>query len=566
MPCQKNMSFEECELSILRSAVDKIDKKLGSHKLNNPEIKRIINIVENFLRINKQICYGGTAINNILPLEDQFYDKSFELPDYDFFSKTPLEDAKKLADMYYKEGFNEVEAKSGFHPGTFKVFVNFIPVADITYLAPPIFKKISKHAIQVSGIKYSPPNFLRMLMYLELSRPNGDVSRWEKVLKRLTLLNKHYPLRGKNCQDEDIQRLFQFGSKEIPSSKIPSSKIPFSKKVRKTESNKSNKTNKSNKKKSNKTNKTIKTNKSTKSNKSTKKKSNTNSQKGGEREHETYTEEDEFLDNLQDKLFVIVRNTLIAQGCIFFGAMANRMYLQDLKQFKGKRVPKVPDFDVLSTEPETTTRILKERLVDAGIKNIKIKKHKGIGETIPTHYEVSIGPETFAFIYEPIACHSYNTVTIDNRKIRIATLDTMLSFYLAFMYTNKPYYNVNRILCMSQYLFKILQQNRLKQQGLLKRYSIECYGEQSTQENLRAEKLEKYKELKNKRGTKEYEWWFLRYIPSQKKEDNKSKRQLKKLSRKTRKLSRKNKIYKRKFKKTRKHRNRKKKKKSLWGF
>ena len=38
-----------------------------------------------------------------------------------------------------------------------------------------------------------------MLMYLELSRPAGDVSRWEKVLKRLTLLNKHYPLRGKAC-------------------------------------------------------------------------------------------------------------------------------------------------------------------------------------------------------------------------------------------------------------------------------------------------------------------------------------------------------------------------------
>ena len=54
------------------------------------EIKKIIGIVENFLRVNKQVCYGGTAINNILPLEDQFYDKSFELPDYDFFSKTPL--------------------------------------------------------------------------------------------------------------------------------------------------------------------------------------------------------------------------------------------------------------------------------------------------------------------------------------------------------------------------------------------------------------------------------------------------------------------------------------------
>ena len=52
-------------------------------------------------------------------------------------------------------------------------------------------------------------------MYLELSRPNGDVSRWEKVLKRLTLLNKHYPLRGKNCSEEDIQRLFQYGSKDV---------------------------------------------------------------------------------------------------------------------------------------------------------------------------------------------------------------------------------------------------------------------------------------------------------------------------------------------------------------
>ena len=91
------------------------------------------------------------------------------------------------------------------------------------------------------------------------------------------------------------------------------------------------------------------------------------------------------------------------------------------------------------------------------LKILKSKKHNGIGETLPAHYEVSIGPESFVFIYEPVACHSYNTVTIDNRKIRIATLDTMLSLYLAFIYTNRPYYQVNRILCMSQYLFKVQQ-------------------------------------------------------------------------------------------------------------
>ena len=123
-----------------------------------------------------------------------------------------MKDAQKLADIYYKKGFTEVEAKSGVHSGTFKVFVNFIPVADITYLVPQLYKKLHKRAIMVGGIYYTPPNYLRMLMYLELSRPAGDVSRWEKVLKRLTLLNKHYPLRGKSCEAEEIQRLFQYGT------------------------------------------------------------------------------------------------------------------------------------------------------------------------------------------------------------------------------------------------------------------------------------------------------------------------------------------------------------------
>ena len=56
---------------------------------------------------------------------------------------------------------------------------------------------------KVSG---ASPNFLRMAMYLELSRPKGDVGRWEKVLKRLILLNKHYPLKVKDCNSVEFQR------------------------------------------------------------------------------------------------------------------------------------------------------------------------------------------------------------------------------------------------------------------------------------------------------------------------------------------------------------------------
>jgi len=482
MSCDKQMTFEECELAVLRSAVDKMEKKSGRKKINDPDIAEIIRIVEDFLKLSKRICYGGTAINNILPLQDQFYDKSTELPDYDFFSPEPLKDAKKLADIYYKKGFTEVEAKSGMHPGTFKVYVNFIPIADITYLVPELYKSVHKSAIQVANIYYSSPNYLRMAMYLELSRPDGDVSRWEKVLKRLTLLNKHYPMKGKNCRIEDIQRLFQYGTKKSLS--------------------------------------------------------------GGRKKRvpDDYDDEEDFLENIEDQIFITVRNVLMGQGCVFFGAYANRMYLKNLKYLRHKKIPHIPDFDVLSDDPETAARILKERLDDLGLKKVNIKKKPGVGEIIAAHYEVAVGPETVAFIYEPLACHSYNVINIGPHKLRIATLDTMLSFYLAFVYVKRPYYDANRILCMSKFLYKVQQKNRLKQKGILRRFSPDCYGVQSTMEKMREEKAEKYRELKNKRGSKDYEWYFLRYIPEERDKNYKplkKKKQKKKKKKKKRKTKKK---------------------------
>ena len=57
------------------------------------------------------------------------------------------------------------------------------------------------------------------------------------------------------------------------------------------------------------------------------------------------------------------------------------------------------------------------------------------------------------------------------------------------------------------------EKNRLQQKGLLKRFNINCIGHQETVEEMRAEKTEKFTELKDKKGTPEYEEWFLRYRP-----------------------------------------------------
>ena len=177
--------------------------------------------------------------------------------------------------------------------------------------------------------------------------------------------------------------------------------------------------------------------------------------------------------------------------------------------------------------------MIKERLGYEDIKNVKIVKQPGLGEVIAPHYEIRIDNDTLAFIYEPLACHSYNVITVDNMKVKIATIDTMLSFYLAFLYSDRPYYDSERILCMSQFLFDVQQKNRLQQKGLLRRFSVNCYGHQDTLDVMRQEKSNKHEELKNKKNSEEYEKWFLSYKPGAKKEEKEEKQ--KKNNKKTRK-------------------------------
>ena len=182
---------------LLKEAKNRVDYD----EANNPAVKTVLGHVKDFVKRERVMCYGGTAINNLLPLADRFYDPHYDVPDYDFYTETPQEHAMKLADEFYKMGFKAVEVRPGAHLMTYKVFVDFMGVADITYLHPPVFKKLWDENLQVNGIHYVTPNFLRMSMYLELSRPRGDIERWKKVYTRLLLLNKHYPVGCKPQKD-----------------------------------------------------------------------------------------------------------------------------------------------------------------------------------------------------------------------------------------------------------------------------------------------------------------------------------------------------------------------------
>jgi hypothetical protein len=426
-----NAELEKQELALLHEAVGKAEHKVGRKIIQSADVVNMAKIVEDFLKKKRLVCYGGTAINNILPKHEQFYDKDAEVPDFDFYSPTAMNDAKTLADIFAQADYNEVEVRSGVHKGTYKVFVNFIPFVDVTQMDSHLFKILKSDALKVNGIYYSNPNQLRLHLYNELARPDGDVGRWEKVYKRLLLLNKHYPLQtnGK-CSKINFMRDF-VGNPE-----------------------------------------------------------------------------------LNDSIYNVVKDTMIDEGLVFIGGFASSLYSRYMSADQKKQLRHVPDFDVLAIDPQAAAEVVKEELEKHGFNKVRIVKKSAVDdEVILEHYQIMVDKDIICFIYKPKGCYSYNSIQINKKTVNIATIETMMLFLFAFIYSGRPYYDHDRILCMADYLITVMANNRLEQKGLLKRFNINCYGKEMTIHEIRANKAKIYKELKHDINSREYNEHFFKYVP-----------------------------------------------------
>lgn len=195
----------QTQIDIIKKASEEADKKIQYYNAHDEDILYAIQIVEDYLKKTHRICYGGQAINAYLPSKYKFYDPQYTIPDYDVFTPTQYNDIIMIVNNLKKAGFSEVFVRQGMHVGTIKIYVNFIAVADITALDPYIYRLLSKRSTRVDGISYLDSNTLRMLMYLELSRPRGEVSRWEKIFERLMLFNEFVPTQV--CPNYKLQPL-----------------------------------------------------------------------------------------------------------------------------------------------------------------------------------------------------------------------------------------------------------------------------------------------------------------------------------------------------------------------
>jgi Poly(A) polymerase catalytic subunit len=190
----------------IKAVIEQAEERQRYETAHNPDNLKALSVIRAFIKRKGRVCYGGTAMNAILPPEKRFYSEELDLPDYDFFTPDAASDIDEMVRDLLAAGFSEVYHKVGIHEGTKKVMVNFVPVADITVLKKELYEVYHRRAIIKEGIHYTDPDMLRAMMYLELSRPKGMPARWEKVFERLQLINDNFPIKrcAKTIKSEQI--------------------------------------------------------------------------------------------------------------------------------------------------------------------------------------------------------------------------------------------------------------------------------------------------------------------------------------------------------------------------
>ena len=192
-------------------------------------------------------------------------------------------------------------------------------------------------------------------------------------------------------------------------------------------------------------------------------------------------------------------DVFLRQNVVFIGGVAQSLYADALSE---QPVLTGPDFDAICNNLPALRAKLKK-----AIPNVTFVDHKGIGTLVMPHMEVKVGGGTVAYIYPSTRCESYTKVPYKGNVIRVATIDTLLSYYLAFMYAEVGHYKRNKIMCLAAMLMKV----PLDKTGLLKRFVPKCYGPVSTLQTIRKAR---YILRKKSRTSKQYKNAFFKYDPN----------------------------------------------------
>ncbi len=176
------------------------ESMVARRSYNYGEIEEALEIVKKFIIDNKRILYGGMALDLSARLTGEFIydDKDAVLPDYDFYSPTPIDDAYELAQILFKRGHKTANAISALHITTMRVRLDNDTVADISYMPREIFKDLK--TLKSDKFTIVHPLYQRMDQLKSLTEPMRDpprepiFNRFKKDMTRFAMVDRLYPI------------------------------------------------------------------------------------------------------------------------------------------------------------------------------------------------------------------------------------------------------------------------------------------------------------------------------------------------------------------------------------
>ena len=176
---------------------DDYETLLFEHDPQKDKILAAMELVKKYIISNKRILTGGMAIDMAMREKGKQLYKDNKIPDYDFYSPAFHVDAYTIGEMLSKK-FDDISVIQARHISTMRVRVNFVVVADITYIPQEIYDKIPTFTFK--GMEIVHPFYQMIDQHLALSLPLENppmetiMGRWKKDIERYDLLNEHYPL------------------------------------------------------------------------------------------------------------------------------------------------------------------------------------------------------------------------------------------------------------------------------------------------------------------------------------------------------------------------------------
>lgn len=183
--------MNKCDKHI-KNLIKKYENKQNLFIINNKNTNKLFKILIKFIKENKLILYGGTAINLYLPDNKKIYNDN-DLPDFDLYTYNAIKFGKKLIKLIANYDFKYVQMRQSlFNIKTFKIFVENIPLCDITEIPKNHYDIYFSTSNKILNFNIINEDIIIYNMLLELSQPNLSYFRWDKVFNRYKLFNKLY--------------------------------------------------------------------------------------------------------------------------------------------------------------------------------------------------------------------------------------------------------------------------------------------------------------------------------------------------------------------------------------